>query len=71
MKISLVENDGCFALQFQAESMEDAGLLVRFGTNRTDEIRTAGVLVGKDGSFSGHLVIGKNKRADGYVKRRR
>ena len=71
MKITLRENDGCFAFSLTAETMEDAALLIRFGTNRTDKINSASAIANADGSFSGHLVIGKHKRADGYVQRRR
>ncbi len=71
MKITLKENDGCFAFGLTAETLEDAALLVRFGTNRTDQINSAEIIAHEDGSFSGHLVIGKNKRASGYIQRRR
>ncbi len=71
MKITLHENDGCFAFGLEAETLVDAALLTRFGTNYTDEIRSGGIIANRDGKFTGHFVIGKHKRADGYVQKRR
>ena len=71
MKISLCENDGCFAFNMQAENMVDAALLVRFATNRIDEIRSATTHVHGSGDFLGHCVIGKRKNAGVAVARAR
>jgi len=71
MKITLAEHDGCFAFNLEAETTADAALLVRFGMNRTEEIRSAGVQANRDGTFSGHLVFAKSKRANNDIPKRR
>lgn len=71
MKITLFENDGCFGLDFSAESMADAALLTRFGMNRTSEIRSSGVQANRDGTFAGHMIFGKSKRANNEIPKRR
>jgi len=71
MQITLTEHDGCFAVDFTAQNMADAALLTRFGMNRTQEIRTAGVQVNRDGTFTGHLIFGKSKRANNNIPKRR
>lgn len=71
MKAKLREHPGCFGIDLTAETMEDAALLVRFGMNRTSELRNAGAMVNQDGSFSAYMVIGKRKDADATVQRRR
>lgn len=71
MKILMSEHPGCFALDFEAETMAEAALLVRFGMNRTSQITSHGVAVAHDGSFAGHLVFAKSKRAANVIPARR
>jgi hypothetical protein len=71
MKISLIEYEGCFSLDFNAETMADAALLTRFGMNRTNEIQTAGTQANRDGTFTGHLILKKSKRADSNIPKRK
>jgi hypothetical protein len=71
MKITLEEHDGCFAFDMQAETTAEAALLVRFGMNRTNEIRTAGVQANRDGTFTGNLIFGKHKHANNDIPKRR
>lgn len=71
MKITLAEHEGCFAFDLEAESTADAALLVRFGMNRTDTIATAGVQANQNGTFTGHLVFAKSKRANNDIPKRR
>ena len=71
MKIQMIENAGCFCFHMIAESMEDAAKLVRFGTNVTREVRSTSAFASKDGTFMGSCVLGKHKRADNYVVRRK
>lgn len=71
MKVTLIENDGCFAINLVAENMEEAAKLVRFGMNRTDEIRSASTSVYGAGGFESHLVFGKHKRSDSSVPKRK
>lgn len=71
MKISLIEKEQCFAFRLEAETIQDAALLTRFGTNATGEVRSLGICAHQEGKFDGYLVLGKHKRADGYVQKRR
>ena len=71
MKITFAEHDGCFAFDLIAETMADAAALTRFGMNHTNEIRTAGADVKKDGNFLAFMVIGKHKRANSDVPKRK
>ena len=69
MKVQLQEFDGCFDFEMQAENIEEAAALVRFGMNRT-KIRTCAADVFRDGKFSASLVFGKNARAGSSVPKR-
>ena len=71
MKISMIENEGCFAFNMTAETMADAALLTRFSTNVTNEVRGAAVNAHKDGTFMGYCVLGKRRRADSQIARAR
>ncbi|MGN6555626.1 MAG: hypothetical protein ACTHLW_18110 [Verrucomicrobiota bacterium] len=67
MKAIFLEHEQCFTIEFEAENMQEAALLVRFGMNRTKEIRHASATVTKDGRFDAAIVFGKSKRANNYV----
>ena len=71
MKIELTEHEGCFGFEMTAENMQDAALLVRFGTDGTKDVRHISATVGKDGAFAAALVIGKHKNANNYLPRRK
>lgn len=71
MKAVFEEHDGCFAIHLTAESMEEAAVLVRFGMNRTDSINSCSTMVAKTGEFGTSVVLGKSKRADAYVPKRK
>ena len=71
MKISMIENEGCFAFNMTAETMADAALLTRFSTNVTNEVRSATTNAHKDGTFTGYCVLGKRRRADSRIARAR
>lgn len=71
MKITLTEWDGCFGFEMEAETLADAALLTRFALNATNEIRSLDTLAHQAGQFTGSLVLGKHKHADGYVQKRR
>jgi len=71
MRITMIENDGCFAFNMAAENMQDAAMLVRYATNVTQEVRETSTAVGKDGTFLGYCVFGKRKNASAYVTRAR
>jgi len=68
MKVTMIEHEGCFSFEMTAETMQEAALLVRFGTNATTEIRSTAAMACKDGSFSGYCMIGKRKNANSYVR---
>lgn len=66
MKITLNEYEGCFCFDLEAETLNDAALLVRFGRNATKEVRSAATSVGeanRDGNFpvTAYATIGKRK----------
>jgi len=71
MKATFGEHDGCFAIDLVAETKEEAAKLVRFGMNRTDEIRHCSARVTAQGEFSAVIVFGKSKRANSEVPRRK
>ncbi len=68
MKIEMYEHDGCFSFEMTAEDLKDAALLARFVLNVTEAVRTAGATAHKDGTFNGHLVLGKRRNANGEIK---
>jgi hypothetical protein len=67
MKATLQEHDGCFSIEFEAESLADAALLVRFGVNRTKEVRHAGTDAHGDGTVTASVVFGKHRRFNSSV----
>ncbi len=71
MKVQFIETDGCFSIDLTAETMQEAAALVRFGMNRTDEIRHGSTIASREGEFSTAVVFGKNKRANNDVPKRR
>lgn len=71
MKITLKEWEGCFGFDLEAESMQDAALLVRMGMNATKEIRHISATANQDGTFHGSLVLGKHKSANNDIPRRK
>jgi hypothetical protein len=54
-----------------AETMADAAILTRYSTNVTNELRSAGAHAHRDGAFTGHCVLGKNRKANSDIVRRR
>lgn len=70
MKINFLECDGCFAFDLVAENMEEAARLVRFGMNRTQDLRHAETNVSREGEFTASVVIGKAKSANSNVPQR-
>lgn len=63
MKVNTREYDGCFAIDLEAETLDDAAWLVRMAMNRTVELRSAACRVTSMGPFSGSIAIGKRKQA--------
>lgn len=70
MKITLIEFEGCFGIDLEAENMEEASKLVRFGMNRT-KVTTCGSDVYEGGKFTASLVFGKNRRGFCSVPKRK
>ena len=62
MKVTMNEYESCFSINLEAETMEDASVLVRFGMNGTKELIHKGANSYKDGTFYGSVTIGKRKR---------
>ncbi|NOS72035.1 MAG: hypothetical protein HOP33_19170 [Verrucomicrobia bacterium] len=70
MKVIFTEYDGCFGVDLSAETMQEAALLTRLGTNATKTHRLM-VLADKEGQFDASIIFEKHKRADGYIQKRR
>lgn len=70
MKIELTEHEGCFHFEIEAENMQDAATLVRFGMNSVKEVRSKYACATADGAFHGSIVFGKSKRADSAIPKR-
>jgi hypothetical protein len=71
MKAKFTENAGCFAFDLTPENDVEKNGLSRFAMNRTNELRFGETFVSEDGTVSGSLVFGKNKRASGAVPKRK
>ena len=71
MKFELKEHEGCFAIEMTAESLEEAARLVRMGMNTTMNLRSLQTLISREGQFEAYAVFAKNRRANGYVPKRR
>ena len=71
MIAKLIENGGCFSVEFKAETIADAALLSRMAVNATKEIRNLNAYAHNDGTFSGSIVIGKAKNNDSSLRRTR
>ena len=71
MKVTFIEHDGCFSVELRAETMTDAAQLTRFGMNRTEEIRSCHSYAQSNGEFFASIVLGKSKRANNDVPRRK
>jgi hypothetical protein len=69
MKVAIIEFDGCFAVELEAENMDDAAMLMRFGANTTKELRSVNVYAQKGGVFEGSVVFGKRKNASSRINR--
>ena len=69
MKVEMDEYDGCFRISFTAETVEDAAKLSRMAVNRTTELRSCSADAYKDGTFYGHIIIGKRRDSTSTIKR--
>ena len=69
MKLKFAELEGCFSIDLDAETLEDAAFLVRFGINATSELRCATSYVDQNGSFGSAIVIGKRKQPTNEVQK--
>lgn len=69
MKAKIAEYEGCFQIELDAETLEDAALIVRLGRNRTKELRSLNATASPSGGFVVSLVIGKRKDASSLVSR--
>jgi hypothetical protein len=62
VKVSVTEHEGCFEVELNPESIEDATLLVRMGLNVTKEVRTSMAYAPKNSTVSYTCVLGKRKQ---------
>jgi hypothetical protein len=60
----------CFGIHLEAENMNEAALLTRFGMNSTKELRYCAVSVETGGQFTAAIVVAKNKKATSEVPKR-
>lgn len=70
MKIEAAEHQNCFLFTLTAESIEDAALLVRFGLNRTKELKYASAQASEEGKFTGDICFGKKKNWTSNIERK-
>jgi hypothetical protein len=69
MKAIPHELEGCFSVELEAETLEDASWLVRLKTNYTKELRSVSAFVSESGRFSGTIVVGKSKNPVNSIQR--
>ena len=67
MKVEFSEDPDGFWLNLEAESVEDVRLLVRYGLNRTKELRYAEVFAPKDGPVVAQVSLGIRKERSSLV----
>jgi hypothetical protein len=68
MKATLTENEGSFWIEFEAENVADAALLVRFRIGATKEIRSRMMIAQPTGLIDGSVVFGKAKNRVGEIR---
>ena len=71
MKALLTEYEFCFGIELAAETMEEAALMVRFGINTKQELRTKSAYVHPEGKFALSVVIPKIKKPTVIVPTKR
>lgn len=69
MKLLYCEDEACFALDFDAETLEDAAFLVRLGMNSTNELRSLQSCVNQKGGFASSVVIAKRKQSTDTIQK--
>jgi len=63
MKVNFIEYSDDFGIIFEAETVEDASKLVRYGINKTKEIKYSEVFADRDEKVSMQIVIRKKKQS--------
>lgn len=71
MKAGIKEYLGCFDINLEAESMEEAAAITRFGMNHIRDIRHIGTTVSEGGKFYFNITVGKHYRACSSVPKRK
>jgi hypothetical protein len=71
MKIQLDEHGGCFSIYLEAETMGEAAALTRMGVNHTRDLRYVGASAYDTGKFCFQLTLGKHRRSDSNIPRRK
>jgi hypothetical protein len=71
MKATVDEFDECFSIELTAETINEAASLTRMGMNATKELTYFCTDVFKDGSFISTIELGKNKRAETIIIKRK
>ena len=70
MKVTTPEVGGCFSIELQAENLEEAALLTRFGMNATRQLNHFSASADEKGKFSLHAVFAKGKNAGNDIPNR-
>lgn len=69
MRAICAEHEGCFEIVLTADTLAEASTLVRFGLNRTTEMRHATTWTTRNSADIGmSLVIGKRKNVVSEIK---
>lgn len=69
MKVVTTEQLGCFSIDLEAETIEEAAFITRLGMNGT-KLRCLWAFTNDNGSFSAAVVIAKHRRATSVVPKR-
>lgn len=71
MKVMLHDEDASFWIELEAESMEDAARIVRFGVGATKEILHTSASANKNGRFTCTIGIGRYKGSGASIPKSR
>jgi hypothetical protein len=71
MKLKITEHSSSFWLNFEAETVEEASMLVRMGINAIASSACVHAYAAEKGGVSGSISFRKAKSDTGYIRRRR
>ena len=62
MKAEINEYEGCFSIDLEAETKEEAVKMARFGIGKLKRLRSCSVIFSQAGYAGASIVIGKNQQ---------